>query len=102
MRHLVSDMCKENPKERLNIDEVMERFDNICVRLSDWKLRSRVASKRERWIITLFRSFRHRCMQINLARQGTPAIPNWPSDLVNRRRPGILGRIFPRFMPAKN
>lgn len=98
MRHIVSDMCKENPKERPNMDEVMERFDNICVRLSDWKLRSRVASKREGWIVTLFRSFGHRCMQINLARQGIPAIPNW---LVNRRRPGILGRIFPRLMPAK-
>ena len=101
MRRLVGDMCKENPKERPTMDEVMDRFEDVCVRLSDWKLRSRVASRRELWIVTFLRSFRHRHAQFNLARRGTAAIPNWPPELASRR-PRILDRILPlRRTPEK-
>lgn len=94
MRRLVGDMCKENPKERPMMDQVMDRFEKICVRLSDWKLRSRVARKRELWIVTFLQSFRHRHTQIKLARRETAAIPNWPPELASCR-PRLLDRIFP-------
>lgn len=94
MRRLVGDMCKETPKERPTMDEVMDRSEEICVRLSDWKLRSRVARKRELWIVTFLQSFRHRHTQIKLARRETAAIPNWPPELASCR-PRLLDRIFP-------
>lgn len=101
MRRLVKDMCKENPKDRPTMDQVMERFEHICVRLSDRKLRSRVASKKELWIVTLFRSHHHRRTQNELARQGISAIPNCPPELA-RRPPGIFRRMFSRMTPTKS
>ena len=101
MRRLVKDMCKENPKDRPTMDEVMERFEHICARLSDRKLRSRVASKKELWIVTLFRSYPHRRAQNELARQGIAAIPNCPPELA-RRPPSIFRRIFSRRTPTKS
>jgi hypothetical protein len=100
MRRLVDDMCKENPKERPAMDEVRQRFEDICVCLSDWKLRSHVANKGELWIVTFLRSFGHRRTQINLARRGAPPIPNWPPELASRP-PRVFDRIFPwRCIPA--
>ncbi|KAJ7677614.1 kinase-like domain-containing protein [Mycena rosella] len=39
LKPLVADMTQEDPSMRPTIDEVIERFDSLCARLSPWQLR---------------------------------------------------------------
>jgi hypothetical protein len=59
MEALVTDMVQDDPSSRPTMDEVVSRFSEIGGKLSSWKLRSRIARKKELWPVTAWRSVRH-------------------------------------------
>ncbi|RDB25455.1 hypothetical protein Hypma_007493 [Hypsizygus marmoreus] len=75
MRELVSDMVKDDPKQRPSMDEVVSRFAVVVERLSNWKLRSRVAAKDERPLRGVVRSIVHWTKQAGFMARRIPAIP---------------------------
>ena len=56
---LVTDMVQNDPTKRPTMDGVVARFSEIRVKLSSWKLRSRIARKNELWPVTAWRSVSH-------------------------------------------
>lgn len=75
LKGLVADMVKDNPKQRPTMDEVVTRFDDIIKGLSSWKLRSRLASKKEGALGGLARSLLHWTKQIKPILTRLPPIP---------------------------
>ncbi|RDB24810.1 NUAK family SNF1-like kinase 2 [Hypsizygus marmoreus] len=75
LRELVLDMVKEDPNERPTMDEVVARFTDLTGRLSNWKLRSRVALVNEKPLTRALRSLVHWARQLEAIRLGMPAIP---------------------------
>jgi len=75
MASLVADMVKDDPKQRLTMDEVVARFNDITKRLSSWKLRSRVAKKNERRLRGVVHSVVHWTKQVGFIARRVPAIP---------------------------
>ena len=59
MEPLVTDMVQNDPTKRPNMDEVVTRFSEIRGKLSTWKLRSRIARKRELWPVAVWKSVGH-------------------------------------------
>ena len=47
MAPLVADMIQEDPSKRPMIDEVIKRFEDACVAISPWHLRSRFKRSNE-------------------------------------------------------
>lgn len=64
MKSLVADMVHPDPKHRPTMDEVVSRFSDITKRLSSWKLRSRLGSKKEGRLGGVTRSIVHWTKQI--------------------------------------
>ncbi|KAJ6625289.1 hypothetical protein B0H10DRAFT_2315107 [Mycena sp. CBHHK59/15] len=75
MDTLVADMVHEDPTKRPTMDEVVRRFSEIRAGLSDWKLRSRVASEGENSVFGIFRSARHWVRQLGFMSRRIAAIP---------------------------
>ena len=59
MEPLVTDMVQTDPTKRPTMDEVVTRFPEIRGKLSSWKLRSRIARKKELWPVTIWKSVSH-------------------------------------------
>ena len=59
METLVANMVQNDPTKRPKMDEVVARFSEIRGKLSTWKLRSRIARKKELWPVTAWRSVNH-------------------------------------------
>ena len=59
MKSLVTYMVQIDPTKRPTMDEVVTQFSEIRLKLSSWKLRSRMARKYEIWPVTAWRSVRH-------------------------------------------
>jgi hypothetical protein len=76
MHALIRDMVQTDPSKRPSIDEVVARFTKIRASLGEWTLRSRVVSRREFFLVTLWRLIPHWRRQRQLAAQGLPAIPH--------------------------
>jgi hypothetical protein len=74
MKPLVADMVNDDPKQRPPMDEVVTRFGDITKRLSSWKLRSRVRSRKEGVLGRLIRSMAHWTKQINQIIRQVPPI----------------------------
>ncbi|KAJ6625293.1 kinase-like domain-containing protein [Mycena sp. CBHHK59/15] len=75
MDALVADMVHEDPTKRPTMDEVVRRFSEIKAGLSEWKLRSRIASEGENSVFGIFRSARHWVRQFGFMSRGIAAIP---------------------------
>jgi hypothetical protein len=75
IKDLVADMVKDDPKQRPTMDEVVIRFGDITKRLSRWKLRSRIGSKKEGALGGIARSIVHWTKQIEPIVRRLPPIP---------------------------
>ncbi|KAJ7153518.1 hypothetical protein C8R43DRAFT_1002318 [Mycena crocata] len=75
MMALLEDMCRDDPKARPNMTEVVSRFETIRVALGELKLRSRVVSKKEHFTLGVFRSANHWVRQIVPICKRLPAMP---------------------------
>ncbi|KAG6847854.1 hypothetical protein H0H93_005506 [Arthromyces matolae] len=73
MRELVSDMVKDNPRERPTMDQVVARYDNMINGLSEWKLRSPVVTVGES--LGIFGFIGHWVKHFVYHLRGIPAIP---------------------------
>jgi len=76
MQELIADMVKDDPKQRPTMDEVVTRFGDITKRLSSWKLRSRLGSKKESALGGITRSIVHWTKQIKPIVRRVPPIPS--------------------------
>ncbi|KAI0950767.1 hypothetical protein AcW1_007988 [Taiwanofungus camphoratus] len=56
---LIADMVQKDPQKRPAIDEVVARFDEIQKSTPWWKLRARLAPKKEDILTKIFREFGH-------------------------------------------
>ena len=59
MESLIADMVQDDPTRRPKMDEVVTRIREIKGNLSSWKLRSRIARRKEIWVLTVWRSVGH-------------------------------------------
>ncbi|TFK74315.1 hypothetical protein BDN72DRAFT_833667 [Pluteus cervinus] len=73
---LIKDMVQKDPEKRPTIDEVMTRFEAICKKLSDQKLRSRPIPRKGRIIKGIRNHLEHRKRMKEYIEQGIPAIPS--------------------------
>lgn len=90
-------MTHIDPKRRPTMEEAMRRLDEIILRLSSWKLRSRATPADEWRVLSFFRWFSHWKEQIKLAHQGFSPIPNLPERLASeRQRRHLWNKIFKR------
>ncbi|KAJ6502012.1 kinase-like domain-containing protein [Mycena sanguinolenta] len=78
MRPLVSDMTLDDPAKRPNMDQVVQRFEEIVHSLSSWKLRSRVVKRAD--IFGFRYSIRHWLHRISFIFRGVPPIPVPPQS----------------------
>lgn len=72
---LISDMVKEDPGKRPNMDEVVSRYSEIRSKLSTWKLRSRVARRNEIWPVAAWRTVGHWLKTVGYVVTRKAAIP---------------------------
>ncbi|KAJ7081129.1 kinase-like domain-containing protein [Mycena belliarum] len=80
MKALADDMVAQDPAQRPTIDEVIERFDNICRKLNFWKVRSRVLKAGHfPWPS---RPIRHWSLRIRYVLYRVPAIPSYKREKV--------------------
>ncbi|KAJ7162167.1 kinase-like domain-containing protein [Mycena filopes] len=70
---LVADMTNENPSERPNMDQVIDRFEHLVRGLSSRKSRSRVVKEKDHF--GFFRAIPHCIRKARLVVGGYPAIP---------------------------
>ncbi|KAJ7153498.1 hypothetical protein C8R43DRAFT_1187259, partial [Mycena crocata] len=75
MEPLLAEMCRDDPKARPAMPEVVSRFETIRLGLGELKLRSRVAPKNEFIIPGFFRSIEHWVRQIALICKRIAAVP---------------------------
>ncbi|KAJ7179694.1 kinase-like domain-containing protein [Mycena filopes] len=76
MKRLVDDMCQEDPNARPKADQVVARFDKIRLALSERKLRSRIASKDENFVMAAVQFVFHWSGQVMPILRRIPAIPS--------------------------
>ncbi|KAJ7141184.1 kinase-like domain-containing protein [Mycena epipterygia] len=76
MEPLVADMTHEDPTKRPSMDDVVRRFSEIKVGLSQWKLRSRFAEAEENILVNIFKSTAHWANQLRLVARQIPAVPS--------------------------
>ncbi|CAL1706317.1 unnamed protein product [Somion occarium] len=84
MAPLVADMVQADPSKRPTIDEVVQRFEDICRSLRWWKLRSRLIEKRELGYLITFRSVKHyirTVAHVLTLKSAVPTPRTWPSYL---------------------
>ncbi|KAF8421143.1 kinase-like domain-containing protein [Boletus edulis BED1] len=79
MKPLVISMIQADPDKRPKMDEVVTRFDEIRLRLSQRKLRSRVVDVNEDLFDLVVRTTSHWKRRIGFVARGIPAIPSPPS-----------------------
>ena len=75
MEPLVTDMVQDDPTKRPKMDEVVTRFREIKGKLSSWKLRSRIARRKEIWVLTVWRFVGHWYRTIGYVLGRKAAIP---------------------------
>ena len=75
METLIADMVQDDPTKRPKMDEVVTRFREIKGKLSSWKLRSRIARRKEIWVLTVWRSVGHWYRTIGYVLGRKAAIP---------------------------
>jgi hypothetical protein len=75
MNDLVNDMVQDDPAKRPSMDEVVRRFEDIRQRLSGYKLRSRVARRKDGTLKNIYRSVSHIGQLVRYSLSGLPAIP---------------------------
>ncbi|KAJ6502068.1 kinase-like domain-containing protein [Mycena sanguinolenta] len=73
MRPLVKDMTQHDPSQRPDMDEVVQRFEEIVCSLSSWKLRSRVVKRAD--ILGFRYSIPHWLRRISFIARRVPPIP---------------------------
>ncbi|KAH9947484.1 hypothetical protein B0H21DRAFT_807454 [Amylocystis lapponica] len=56
---LVADMVQGDPTKRPLMDEVVSRFEEISLKLGNWKLRARLVARRETGMVTFLKNVRH-------------------------------------------
>ena len=81
MKPLLDDMVQDDPEKRPNINEVVERFEEIVRGLSQWKLRSRTAPRflyLSQKVLTPLHIASHWMRKITYIMKKTPAIPTIP------------------------
>ena len=79
METLIADMVQDDPTKRPKMDEVVTRFREIKGKLSSWKLRSRIARRKEIWVLTVWRFVGHwyRTIGYVLGRKAAIPEPKW-------------------------
>ncbi|RDB25502.1 hypothetical protein Hypma_007510 [Hypsizygus marmoreus] len=75
MRELIADMTNDDPSARPKMDQVVSRYTDIVKGLSNWKLRSRVATVNEHPVLGVVRSVAHWSKQLRVMASRTPSIP---------------------------
>ena len=75
MDALVADMVQEDPTKRPKMDEVVTRFSEIKVKLSTWKLRSRISQRNELWPVAAWRAVGHWCRTVTYVLTHKAALP---------------------------
>ena len=79
MKSLINDMVQDDPVKRPNMNEVVQRFEEIVQGLSQWKLRSR-AHRRMLYFSDKMRIpihiISHWKRKVTYIMNGTPAIPS--------------------------
>jgi serine/threonine protein kinase len=75
MRPLVTDMTKTDPAQRPNMDQVVQRFDEIARGLSSWKLRTRVVKRKDIWLFQIYYNVPHWLRRLKFIVGGVPPIP---------------------------
>ncbi|KAJ7153520.1 hypothetical protein C8R43DRAFT_1235480 [Mycena crocata] len=75
MKTLLEDMCRDDPKARPNMTEVVSRFETIRLGLGELKLRARVAPKTEFFPAGILRSIDHWIRQSVPIFKRIPAVP---------------------------
>lgn len=77
MEPLVADMVQDDPAARPTIDEVVARFEKICLSLSTRTLRSRVAiGPTEDALVGCYYAFPHWSRRIRFMLKRVPPIPS--------------------------
>ncbi|KAJ7153503.1 hypothetical protein C8R43DRAFT_1002273 [Mycena crocata] len=75
MQSLLKDMCRDDPKARPTMTDVVSRFEKIRLSLGELKLRSRVAPKNEFFPVSILRSIDHWVQQIVPIAKRISAVP---------------------------
>lgn len=85
MRSLVNDMTQEDPAKRPKIDEVVKRFNDIMVRLSWFRLRSRIVPRSDIRFppVYLIKEFIHAFRTVRYILRSLPALPPSPAPRIS-------------------
>ncbi|TBU48088.1 kinase-like domain-containing protein [Dichomitus squalens] len=75
MQPLVDEMVQTEPGKRPTIQEVVSRFELLMGSLSTWRLRSRLATRNENWLIRSIRVIAHAFRTIFYVLIFRPALP---------------------------
>ncbi len=75
MHDLVDEMTHCNPAKRPLIEDVVTRFSDIRLSLSEFKLRSPLISKHKPSLFTLFRRAKQALLTLQYILSGKAAIP---------------------------
>lgn len=75
MRELVDAMTDHNPAKRPTIEQVVQKFGDICSSLSTIKLRSPITPKEDPTLFTVFRHARQLTRTFLYVIHRRPAIP---------------------------
>ena len=78
MKPLITSMIQADPEKRPKMDEVVARFDDIRLGLSQRKLRSRVVDVDEDLFERVVRTTSHWRRRIGFVARRVPAIPSPP------------------------
>jgi hypothetical protein len=76
LEKLVTGMVQSDPAKRPTMEQVVARFDEICGRLSSWKLRSRVVRRKDSYLLGFFRGVVHWNRRIGFVIRRIPALPS--------------------------
>jgi hypothetical protein len=76
MNVLIADMVQEDPMKRPTMDEVVTRFSGIKNKLRTRKLRSRLARKKEMWLVKVWRTVGHWYRTVGYVLSRKAAIPD--------------------------
>jgi hypothetical protein len=76
LEKLVTGMVQSDPAKRPTMEQVVARFDEICGRLSSWKLRSRVVRRKDSYLLGFFRGVVHWNRRTRFVIRRIPALPS--------------------------
>ncbi|KAH9858858.1 hypothetical protein C2E23DRAFT_872898 [Lenzites betulinus] len=85
LESIIDGMVQDEPANRPSMDQVDARFDLLLGSLSTWKLRVRLAFRREIWLIRIVRVVQHTFRIIYYVLTRRPALPR-PLNMI----PGLV------------